>query len=44
VRCFSSQPSVPSGLKLLRRTPWPRDKVGSLYLFMLRERRREQGR
>jgi uncharacterized protein (DUF2132 family) len=44
VRCFSSQPSVSSSLKLLRRTPWAREKVESLYLFMLRERRREQRR
>jgi uncharacterized protein (DUF2132 family) len=44
VRCFSSQPSVSSSLRFLRRTPWARDKVESLYLFMLRERRREQSR
>jgi uncharacterized protein (DUF2132 family) len=40
VRCFSSQPSVSSSLKFLRKTPWARDKVESLYLFMLREHRR----
>lgn len=40
VRCFSSEPSVSSSLKFLRRTPWARDKVESLYLFMLREQRR----
>lgn len=40
VRCFSSQPSVTSSLKFLRRTPWAREKVESLYLFMLREQRR----
>ena len=42
VRCFSSQPSVSSSLKFLRKTPWAREKVESLYLFMLRERRRAQ--
>jgi uncharacterized protein (DUF2132 family) len=42
VRCFSSQPSVLSSLKLLRKTPWARETVESLYLFMLRKRRREQ--
>ncbi|WP_157265822.1 VF530 family protein [Azohydromonas aeria] len=41
VRCFSSQPSVTSSLKFLRKTPWAREKVESLYLFMLREQRRE---
>lgn len=40
VRCFSSDPSVASSLKFLRRTPWAREKVESLYLFMLRDARR----
>lgn len=40
VRCFTSDPSVSSSLKFLRRTPWARDKVEGLYLFMLREQRR----
>ncbi|CAN5837532.1 hypothetical protein BH11PSE13_BH11PSE13_15910 [soil metagenome] len=42
VRCFTVDPSVGSSLKFLRKTPWARDKVESLYLFMLREQRREQ--
>jgi uncharacterized protein (DUF2132 family) len=40
IRCFTSDPSVASSLKFLRRTPWARQKVESLYLFMLRERGR----
>lgn len=40
VRCFASDPSIASSLKFLRRTPWARDKVEGLYLFMLREKRR----
>ena len=40
VRCFTHDPSVGSSLKFLRRTPWARDKVEGLYLFMLREQRR----
>jgi uncharacterized protein (DUF2132 family) len=40
VRCFISQPSVASSLKFLRKTPWAREKLESLYLFMLREARR----
>jgi len=40
VRCFVSDPSVASSLKFLRKTPWARQKVESLYLFMLREQRR----
>ncbi|MDM0011845.1 VF530 family protein [Variovorax sp. J22P168] len=42
VRCFTSDPSVASSLKFLRKTPWAREKVESLYLFMLREERRQQ--
>ena len=32
IRCFTHDPSVTSSLKFLRRTPWARDKVQSLYL------------
>jgi uncharacterized protein (DUF2132 family) len=40
VRCFTLDPSINSSLKFLRKTPWAREKVESLYLFMLREIRR----
>ena len=40
VRCFNLDPSVGSSLKFLRKTPWAREKVEGLYLFMLREQRR----
>ncbi len=40
IRCFVSEPSVASSLKFLRKTPWAREKVESLYLFMLREIKR----
>lgn len=43
VRCFTHDPSVASSLKFLRKTPWARDKVEGLYLFMLRDDRRAQG-
>ena len=42
IRCFTTDPSVASSLKFLRRTPWAREKVESLYLFMLREQKRER--
>jgi uncharacterized protein (DUF2132 family) len=41
IRCFTSDPSIPSSLKFLRKTPWARDKVESMYLYMLRERARQ---
>lgn len=44
LRCFTSDPSITSSLKFLRKTPWAREKVESLYLFMLRETRRQGGR
>lgn len=40
IRCFTSDPTIRSSLRFLRRTPWARAKVESLYLFMLRERAR----
>jgi len=40
VRCFLSDPSIGSSLAFLRRTPWAREKVEGLYLFMLRDLRR----
>ena len=44
IRCFTHDPSIGSSLKFLRRTPWAREKVESLYLFMLRERARQTAR
>lgn len=44
VRCFTSEPSIASSLGFLRKTPWAREKVEGLYLFMLRERRRPANR
>jgi uncharacterized protein (DUF2132 family) len=42
LRCFAVDPSINSSLKMLRKTPWARAKVESLYLFTLRESRRQQ--
>ena len=39
IRCFDSDPSIASSLKFLRKTPWARNKVEELYLFMLRQRK-----
>jgi len=45
MRCFEHEPGLGSSLKFLRKTPWARAKVESLYLeslylFLLREQRR----
>ena len=42
IRCFTHDPSVGSSLKFLRKTPCAREKVESLYLFMLRDMRRAE--
>ncbi|MGL4675647.1 MAG: VF530 family DNA-binding protein [Wohlfahrtiimonas sp.] len=34
IRCFTHDPSVKSSLKFLRQTPWAREKVESLYLYV----------
>ena len=44
IRCFTSDPSVASSLKFLRKTPWAREKVESLYLFMAAGGRRQTKR
>ncbi len=44
LRCFAFEPSVKSSLKFLRKTPWAREKVEGLYLFMLREQKRNSSR
>jgi uncharacterized protein (DUF2132 family) len=36
INCFKSNPSVKSSLTFLRKTPWARAKVESLYLKMLK--------
>ena len=36
IRCFTSEPSVKSSLKFLRKTPWARQKVEELYLLHTR--------
>lgn len=35
VRCFTSDPSIASSLKFLRKTPWARAKVEAMYREMV---------
>jgi uncharacterized protein (DUF2132 family) len=37
IRCFTHDPSISSSLKFLRRTPWARERVESLYLAMMNQ-------
>lgn len=38
INCFTSDPSINSSLKFLRKTPWARKKVERLYLRYLKNR------
>ena len=40
INSFNTDPSIKSSLKFLRNTPWAREKVEGLYLFMEREKAR----
>ena len=41
IRCFNDNPSISSSLKFLRKTPWARTKVESLYLYVLRQKKKK---
>lgn len=43
IRCFTHDPSIASSLKFLRRTPWARERVESLYVYMLRRKAKPAG-
>nr|WP_226998836.1 VF530 family protein [Flavisolibacter tropicus] len=38
INCFISNPSIKSSLTFLRKTPWARQKVETLYVRMLKNR------
>ncbi|MGE9311443.1 VF530 family DNA-binding protein [Niabella sp. CJ426] len=40
IKCFTDNPSISSSLKFLRKTPWARTKVESLYLYVLRQQKK----
>lgn len=42
IRCFTDNPSINSSLKFLRKTPWARAKVESLYLYVLRQQAKKK--
>ena len=39
INCFNDNPSIKSSLTFLRKTPWARAKVESLYLYLKRKER-----
>ena len=38
IRCFTSDPSINSSLKFLRKTPWARVKVENLYVELKKKK------
>ncbi len=36
INCFNNNPSIPSSLTFLRKTPWARKKVEHLYIKTIR--------
>ncbi len=42
VNCFNFDPSIPSSLKFLRKTPWARKKVEDLYVRLARKNERKK--
>ncbi|WP_139852006.1 VF530 family protein [Acinetobacter pullicarnis] len=42
IRCFCIDPSIKSSLRFLRTTPWAREKVESLYLYVLRQKAKQK--
>lgn len=41
IRCFNSDPTIASSLKFLRKTPWARTQVESLYVASQRWAKRD---
>ncbi len=35
IHCFNNDPSINSSLKFLRKTPWAREKVETLYVYSI---------
>ena len=42
IRCFNLNPSVKSSLKFLRKTPWARQKVETLWIRTIKPKHEEQ--
>lgn len=44
IRCFTDKPSINSSLKFLRKTDWARAKVESLYVYVLRQKKKSEAK
>ena len=41
IKCFTVNPTIKSSLTFLRKTDWARAKVESLYLYVLRQKKKK---
>lgn len=42
IKCFTENPSVKSSLNFLRKTPWAREKVETLYIRSLKKMKKDK--
>ena len=42
IKCFTDNPSIKSSLKFLRKIDWARTKVESLYVYVLRQKKKAE--
>jgi uncharacterized protein (DUF2132 family) len=42
IKCFSESPSIKSSLTFLRKTPWAREKVETLYIRSLKKMKKDK--
>ena len=42
IKCFTDNPSIKSSLNFLRKTEWARTKVESLYVYVLRQKKKAE--
>lgn len=40
INCFKQNQTISSSLKFLRRMPWAREKVESLYIYLIRKQKK----
>ena len=43
INCFASDPSIKSSLTFLRKTPWARAKVETLYIWNIKKIEKKRG-
>ena len=42
INCFKTDPSIASSLKFLRKTPWARARVETIYIYLINKKQQGQ--